>query len=111
MIVSSRSLSCAFFRMVPVAVVRSLRPGSGRPGPPPPPLRGNTIFLKGNLIFMDKELIEKAFEEFGITTEIRCEEAFAICEKYDIPKMDIARYCNRHDPKIKIRACQLGCFK
>jgi hypothetical protein len=25
--------------------------------------------------------------------------------------MDIARYCNRHDPKIKIRGCQLGCFK
>jgi hypothetical protein len=67
--------------------------------------------LKGNLIFMDRELIEKVFAERGITTEIRCEEAFAICEEYDIPKMDIARYCNRHDPKIKIRACQLGCFK
>ena len=60
---------------------------------------------------MDKELIEKAFSEFGVSTEIQCEEAFAICEKYDIPKMDIARYCNRHDPKIKIHNCQLGCFK
>ncbi len=60
---------------------------------------------------MDKEKIAQAFEEFGITTEIRCEQAFAICEKYDIPKFDIARYCNRHDPRIKIRGCQLGCFK
>lgn len=65
----------------------------------------------GNHLIMDKELIEKAFAENGITTEIRCEQAFAISEKYGIPKMDLARYCNRHDPKIKIRACQLGCFK
>lgn len=60
---------------------------------------------------MDEELIQKAFAESGITTEIRCEQAFAISEKYGIPKMDIARYCNRHDPKIKIRSCQLGCFR
>ncbi len=57
------------------------------------------------------EKIEKAFEEFGITNEIRCEQAFEICEKYGIEKFDIARYCNRHDPRIKIRGCQLGCFK
>jgi len=60
---------------------------------------------------MDEEKITQAFEEYGITTEIRCEQAFAICEKYGIPKLDIARYCNRHDPRIKIRGCQLGCFK
>ncbi|MDG6257495.1 MAG: hypothetical protein QCH35_07845 [Methanomicrobiaceae archaeon] len=60
---------------------------------------------------MDEEKITQAFEEFGITTEIRCEQAFAICEKYGIPTLDIARYCNRHDPRIKIRGCQLGCFK
>lgn len=60
---------------------------------------------------MDKALIEKAFAENNITTGIDCEQAFAISEKYGIPKIDIARYCNRHDPKIKIHACQLGCFK
>lgn len=75
------------------------------------PATGNTIFLQGNHIIMDENLIAKAFAESGITTEIRCEEAFAISEKYGIPKMDISRYCNRHDPKIKIRGCQLGCFK
>ncbi|MDT8357850.1 MAG: hypothetical protein RQ758_05020 [Methanomicrobiaceae archaeon] len=60
---------------------------------------------------MDTEKIEKAFSEFGISGEIRCEQAFAICEKYDIPKIDIARYCNTREPRIKIRACQLGCFR
>ncbi len=60
---------------------------------------------------MDREKIEKAFEEYGITNEIRCEQAFEICEKYGIEKFDISRYCNRHDPRIKIRGCQLGCFK
>lgn len=59
---------------------------------------------------MDKDKIEAAFEEFGITNEILCAQAFEICEKYDLPKRDIARYCNRHDPRIKIRGCQLGCF-
>lgn len=57
------------------------------------------------------EQIEQAFKEFGITNEIRCEQAFAICEKYNIDKATIARFCNTHDPRIKIRACQLGCFK
>lgn len=60
---------------------------------------------------MDTEKIEKAFSEFGITDEIRCEQAFAICEKYGIPKFDIARFCNTREPRIKIRACQLGCFR
>lgn len=60
---------------------------------------------------MDTEKIEKVFSEFGITDEIRCEQAFAICEKYGIPKLDIARYCNTQKPRIKIRACQLGCFR
>jgi hypothetical protein len=60
---------------------------------------------------MDTKMIEKAFLEYGITNEIKCEQAFEICEKYEIEKLDIARYCNRHDPRIKIRSCQLGCFR
>lgn len=58
---------------------------------------------------MDEEKVRKAFEAEGIEREIKCPQAFALSEKYGIPKMDIARYCNRHG--IKIRACQLGCFK
>lgn len=60
---------------------------------------------------MDREQIAKVFSEYGITNEIRCEQAFEICEKYGIQKLDIARYCNTSDPRIKIRGCQLGCFR
>ncbi len=58
---------------------------------------------------MDEEKIRKAFEAEGIEKEIKCPEAFAISEKYKIAKKDIAGYCNSHG--VKIRACQLGCFK
>ena len=57
------------------------------------PATGNAIFLQGNHIIMDENLIAKAFAESGITTEIRCEEGFAISEMYGIPKRDLARYC------------------
>jgi hypothetical protein len=58
---------------------------------------------------MNEEKIRKAFEAEGIDAAIQCPQAFAISEKYGISKMDIARYCNTHG--VKIRACQLGCFK
>ena len=58
---------------------------------------------------MDEEKIRNAFEKEGIGKEIKCPQAFEIAEKYDIVKLDIARYCNRHG--VKIRGCQLGCFK
>ncbi|MDD2473358.1 MULTISPECIES: hypothetical protein [unclassified Methanoculleus] len=60
---------------------------------------------------MDKEKIRKAFEAYGIENEITCPQAFEISGKYDISKADIARYCNQREPRIKIRACQLGCFR
>ncbi|HOT03253.1 MAG TPA: hypothetical protein PK069_03640 [Methanolinea sp.] len=58
---------------------------------------------------MDEEKIRQAFEAERIVNDIKCPQAFAISEKYGISKMDIARYCNAHG--VKIRACQLGCFK
>jgi len=58
---------------------------------------------------MDEEKIRDAFEKEGIGKEIKCPVAFEISDKYDIPKLDISRYCNRHG--VKIRGCQLGCFK
>ncbi len=57
------------------------------------------------------EKIREAFAAYGIEDEITCPQAFEISEKYDIPKADIARYCNRREPRIKIRGCQLGCFR
>jgi len=58
---------------------------------------------------MDEQKIRSAFEYEGIGNEIKCPQAFAMSEKYGIPKMEIARYCNTHG--VKIRSCQLGCFK
>ncbi len=60
---------------------------------------------------MNNEKIQKAFEAYGIENEITCPQVFEISEKYSIPKMDVARYCNQQEPRIKIRSCQLGCFR
>ena len=58
---------------------------------------------------MEGDKIRTVFQKEGINKEIKCPQAFAVAEKYGIAKMDIAEYCNTHG--IKIRACQLGCFK
>jgi hypothetical protein len=58
---------------------------------------------------MDSKNVEKIFLEEGIDREITCLQAFHIAEKHKIAKSEISTYCNSH--KIKIRACQLGCFK
>ncbi|MDD3977085.1 hypothetical protein L1994_01205 [Methanomicrobium antiquum] len=53
--------------------------------------------------------LEEIFAEEGITNEIYCEKAFEIAEKYGLKKLDITRHCNKNN--VKIRKCQLGCFK
>jgi len=58
---------------------------------------------------MDADKIELAFKAEGIEKSITCPQAFAIAAKHQIHKKDIAEYCNSHG--IKIRGCQLGCFK
>ncbi|MGA9087338.1 MAG: hypothetical protein ACLQMU_03895 [Methanoregula sp.] len=58
---------------------------------------------------MDEKKIETVFAEEKIAKVITCPQAFAIAEKHGIPKAAISEYCNTHG--IKIRACQLGCFK
>ena len=55
------------------------------------------------------DTVQEAFRKEGIDKEITCEKAFAIAEKFHIPKIEIARYCNQSG--IKIRGCQLGCFR
>jgi hypothetical protein len=58
---------------------------------------------------MDEKKIKKAFADVGIDKTITCPQAFAIAGEHKIPKMDLVAYCNAHG--IKIRGCQLGCFK
>ncbi|MDD1689999.1 MAG: hypothetical protein LUQ66_05010 [Methanoregula sp.] len=58
---------------------------------------------------MSDAKIKKALQEAGIGEKITCEQAFVIAEKAKVTRMAVGEYCTRN--KIKIRACQLGCFK
>ena len=58
---------------------------------------------------MAEKKVEAAFAEEKIGKVLTCGQAFTIAEKYGISKAEISAYCNTHG--IKIRACQLGCFK
>lgn len=58
---------------------------------------------------MSDEKIKSALDEAGIMEMITCPQAFAIAEKAKVSKMAVGEYCTRN--RIKIRHCQLGCFK
>ena len=58
---------------------------------------------------MTDEKIKKALEDAGITDKITCPEAFGIAEKAKVSKMAVGEYLTKN--RIKIRSCQLGCFK
>jgi len=58
---------------------------------------------------MSDAKIGKALEEAGITEKITCAQAFDIAEKANVSRMAVGEYCTKN--RIKIRACQLGCFK
>ena len=56
-----------------------------------------------------KAALAAIFSEKGIDKVITCPQATEISKEYDIPMADIGKYCNTS--QIKIRGCQLGCFK
>jgi hypothetical protein len=58
---------------------------------------------------MTDATIKKALEEAGITDKITCPQAFAIAEKAKVSRQVLGEYLTKN--KIKIRSCQLGCFK
>jgi len=58
---------------------------------------------------MDQDKIAQAFNSEKIEKTITCPQAFSIAERYKISKKEISDYCNANG--IKIRGCQLGCFK
>ena len=55
------------------------------------------------------EQSQKALQEAGIADKITCPQAFAIAEKAKVSRSAVGEYCTKN--KIKIRECQLGCFK
>ena len=60
-------------------------------------------------ITMSDEKIKKALQEADITEKITCPRAFAIAEKAEVSRSAVGEYCTKN--RIKIRDCQLGCFK
>jgi len=58
---------------------------------------------------MTDATIAEAFKEAGIGKEIQCPQAMAIAKKAKVTVKAVGDYCNAN--KIKIRGCQLGCFK
>lgn len=58
---------------------------------------------------MSDEKIRKALQEAGIEGTITCGQAFAVADKASVTRDVLGEYCNTH--RIKIRGCQLGCFK
>lgn len=58
---------------------------------------------------MSDEKIRKALEAEGITEMITCPQAFAVAEKAKVSRGAVGEYCTKN--RIKIRQCQLGCFK
>ncbi len=71
---------------------------------------GKNPFLIGRMYDgMDESKIQKVLEEMGIENEIMCIQAEEISAKTGIPRREIGDYCDAHN--VKIRGCQLGCFK
>lgn len=73
------------------------------------PVWKKPIFVARLYDRMDEATIRRAFDEMGITEEIQCPQAEVMSAKYGIPKREIGEYCDAHG--VKIRGCQLGCFR
>jgi len=58
---------------------------------------------------MSDEKIKNAMKEAGIADRITCPEALSIAQKANVSRKEVGDYCTQN--KIKIRECQLGCFK
>lgn len=56
---------------------------------------------------MERETIE-AVRNAAVDNRLSCEKARALAEELNIPLREIGAICN--ELKIRISACQLGCF-
>lgn len=53
-------------------------------------------------------VVGRAKEIDGIK-KLACAEAFELAQEFEAEIIEIGRICNQHN--IKIRECQLGCFR
>lgn len=58
---------------------------------------------------MQDDQLKKIIQETAGEEGLNCATAFMIAEKNDVPINKIGELCNELD--IKVRNCQLGCFK
>jgi hypothetical protein len=57
---------------------------------------------------MTREQVIEAIRKEAAGSRLSCEKAHALSEQLKVPLRDIGTLCN--ELKIKISACQLGCF-
>jgi hypothetical protein len=57
---------------------------------------------------MDQEAVKKEVEQVAKNGGLSCHEARALAEKLGVDYGVVGQACN--DLKIKIHACELGCF-
>ena len=53
--------------------------------------------------------VKAASGDTGGKPSLACATAFEVAERFQVPPRVIGRICNEND--IKIKSCQLGCFK
>jgi hypothetical protein len=58
--------------------------------------------------FMDRERIKEAIRAVSAAGRLTCEQAHGLSSDLGVPLSEIGAACN--ELKIKIAACQLGCF-
>ena len=56
-----------------------------------------------------EQMFKKALDASGITTEITCAEATAICKIYQFDKIAFREFCDSNG--VKFKKCQFGCFR
>ncbi len=57
---------------------------------------------------MSREKAIEAIRQAAVSGRLSCEKAHALSRELDIPLREIGVLCN--ELKIRISACQLGCF-
>lgn len=57
---------------------------------------------------MDRDKVTAIIVQAAVENRLSCEKAHALTQELNIPLSEIGSICN--DLKIKITACQLGCF-
>jgi hypothetical protein len=57
---------------------------------------------------MRKEQMQEAIRKAVVNNRLSCETAHALSQELNVPLREIGTLCN--ELKIKISACQLGCF-